>query len=149
MLIRWCPLTESSRFSSLVTMCASLAAPISYPLTSHILMKYNWESVFYFIGLISIVWCFLWFSLVSDDPVEHNFISEQERTFILVTRSEDAEQQASRIDVPVLKIVKSIAVWSILIISVANDYGVYLLTTEVPSFISKVLEKDIETVIFF
>ena len=45
-----------------------------------------------------------------------------------------------------MAILKSRAVWVVVFMSFANDYGLYLMLTEGPSFLNNILNKDMATV---
>lgn len=45
----------------------------------------GWESVFYVQGAMTLVWCVLWFILVTDSPRQHKGISEAEKEYILAS----------------------------------------------------------------
>lgn len=48
----------------------------------------GWPSIFYVFGLVGLVWCSLWFFLVTDSPAEHKFISKIEKEYLLETTVE-------------------------------------------------------------
>lgn len=42
----------------------------------------GWPNVFYFFGVISLLWLGLWLAIVYNDPHSHPFISEEERGYL-------------------------------------------------------------------
>ena len=75
---------------------------VTYPLGGLLLSLTSWDSVFYCTAGLGLVWLLLWVTLVlpsntilmtvtppqvSDTPEESGRISEEERTYILSTRS--------------------------------------------------------------
>ena len=50
---------------------------------------------------------------------------------------------------PYLKILTSVPVWAIIIAEFANGWGIFMIITEGPNFISKVLDRDITSVWHF
>lgn len=45
-------------------------------------MPGGWPNVFYFFGIISIIWFVLWCTFVYNDPKSHPFISDEEREYL-------------------------------------------------------------------
>ena len=60
----------------------------------------------------------------------------------------DAEARTGRSCPLLLRIVKSPCILALMACSFANDWGLYMLLTEGPNFISNVLRKDVATVGF-
>ena len=54
--------------------------------------------------------------------------------------------RTSSLKIPLVSILTSRGFWAILLLSLANDYGFYLILTEGPSFVLNVLKKDIKEV---
>lgn len=52
---------------------------------SGFIMRYipgGWPNVFYFFGIVSIIWFLLWCMFVYNDPNSHPFISDEERAYL-------------------------------------------------------------------
>jgi len=52
---------------------------------SGFIMRYipgGWPNVFYFFGIVSIIWFILWCIFVYNDPNSHPFISDEERAYL-------------------------------------------------------------------
>lgn len=43
----------------------------------------SWRSIFYTFGSLGIVWSFIFYFLSNDSPMNHRFIGENEKQFIL------------------------------------------------------------------
>ncbi len=100
--------------------------------------------MFYTAGGVCLAWCLAWFFLVTDDPETHPFVSHQELAVIQANRVIPEKKGSLR--VPLLSILSSTGVWAVIMTSLANDYGLYLMLTEGPSFLLNVLKKDVKEV---
>lgn len=57
----------------------------------------GWESVFYVQGAMTLVWCVLWFILVTDSPRQHTTISAAEKEYILSSIGEHKRMKVRRL----------------------------------------------------
>ena len=67
----WSPPLERSRLVSIYVTGCSFGTCILFPVAGLLMNAFGWPSVFYFTGLISIIWCFLWIVLAYDSPAVH------------------------------------------------------------------------------
>lgn len=102
--------------------------------------------MFYVGGAVTVVWCILWFVLVTDYPEDHFWISKKELEHIKEHRIKPEKSSLHRF--PILQMLTNIPVLSVIVCSLSNDYGFYILLTEGPSFMDNILKKDIATVGF-
>ena len=99
--------------------------------------------MFYVTGAFGALWTLLWFLIHSDDPRQHRLISPQEVAFIEKHRPVLKARSGSP---PYLQILKSTAVWATMWCEFANAWGIFMIITEGPNFMSEVLERDITSV---
>ncbi len=52
----------------------------------------GWSSVFYFTGGMTLLWGIFWMVLVYDSPEEHPWISEAEKTYIILSIGTDKSE---------------------------------------------------------
>ena len=105
----------------------------------------SFQSIFHASGLLAAFWFIVWTILVTDDPQHNCWMSHEERTYILAERVEP-DEAAKQKRLPLLKMLTSPPVLALITISLANDWGLYMLLTEGPDFLSNVMGKDIATV---
>lgn len=82
--------------------------------------------------------------MITDDPSQHRWISEEELRYIRHNRI--LSEVETRQKLPLCQILTNVPVIAIALCSFSNDWGLYLLLTEGPNFMSSVLGKDIATV---
>ena len=135
---KWVPESEKSKFISFSYTGGNLGTVITYPLCGLILSTLDWEAVFYITGGFSVIWCVLWFVVLSDDPKDHKCIKSNEVEYIEEYRTDTVKTTALP---PYFAILKSPAVWTHIFCDVANGWGLYTILTEGPNFISNVLHQ--------
>lgn len=116
--------------------------------------SFGWESVFYVMGGLSVIWLFLWVWLIQDNPNKQPLISQEERTMIMSSLSqEDPNAPAgggghgggpSKYPVPWKKLLVSAPFWAILIAHTCNNWGWYMLLIELPFYMKQVLKFNIK-----
>nr|XP_020859264.1 probable small intestine urate exporter [Phascolarctos cinereus] len=82
-------------------------------------------------GGVGCVYSIIWFSLVYDDPMEHPFISDSEREYIISSLAEQAS--SPNWSLPFKAMMKILAIWAIII---ANIYNMFDLNFEKNGFLS-------------
>ena len=87
-----------------------------------------------------------WFFFVSDDPEHHRFISTDEKEHILQQRKQPMNEIGKKRP-PYLKILMTPNVWVLMLTDFCISFGLYMILTEGPNFISNILDKDIFEVI--
>ena len=55
---------------------------IGYPLTAAVISSWGWESVFYLQGIMTLVWCIFWWTIVTDRPEDFRWITKTEINYI-------------------------------------------------------------------
>ncbi|XP_065208371.1 vesicular glutamate transporter 3-like isoform X1 [Planococcus citri] len=79
---RWAPPDERTKFVSFSAIGTNLGSAISFIVSGWILNSWNWEALFYFSGVASFVWYWIWLLVVKNDPEDDNRISEEEKNYI-------------------------------------------------------------------
>ena len=89
-------------------------------------------------------WVIVWITFASNDPTQNRFISKNECKKIVMNRQEF--QQSKSILPPMHKILRIPTVWICALSDFGQSVAVYFIITEGPTFMNKVLGKDITTV---
>jgi len=143
MLARWSPPQERSRFTSFTYAGAAFGTVISMPASGYLCDLVSWESVFYVFGALGVVWFLAWSLLVFDGPDVHPSISEEEKAYIQSSLIECETDKPSSI--PWVDILTSPAVWAITATHVTQNFGYYVLLTELPSYMKNILHFDMKS----
>ncbi|KAH9509804.1 hypothetical protein Btru_045240 [Bulinus truncatus] len=140
---RWSPPSERSRLVGVSLSGGQFGNALIFPIGGLLCSSLGWDSVFYVMGAIGFVWCLLWFFLVYDSPSLSRRITPLERGYIQhhVLFKDGQKPQP----VPWRAIFKSLPFWSILIGHTCGNYGLYMLLTQIPTYMKEVLKFDLKT----
>ena len=92
---------------------------------------------------VTFIWCLIWFITITDDPIDSKCVSTKDKEAIKADRI-ITDQTA---DIPLMKLITSVPVVSLIIVGMSNDYGYNMLFTDGPNFISNVYKKNIADVL--
>lgn len=108
--------------------------------------NWGWESVFYVMGGLSVIWTILWIWLVQDTPSQQPLISVEERSFIMTSLGtvDDHKKIVQRKAVPWKKVFTSVPFYAILIAHICSNFGWYMLLIELPFYMKQVLKFNIK-----
>ncbi|XP_061283195.1 sialin isoform X4 [Bos javanicus] len=137
----WAPPLERSKLLSISYAGAQLGTVVSLPLSGVICYYMNWTYVFYFFGLVGIIWFILWICLVSDTPETHKTITPYEKEYILSSLKNQLSSQKS---VPWIPMLKSLPLWAIVVAHFSYNWTFYTLLTLLPTYMKEVLRFNIQ-----
>ncbi|CAG7836381.1 unnamed protein product [Allacma fusca] len=142
MLARWAPPEERSRIASIVYAGCQAGTLVVYPLASFITTQLGWEYVFYIMGSSSLVWGALWIYLVYDSPAVHPRIDKEELAYL---EERIGKVQTKIQPVPWRALLTSMPFWAILIADIGNNWGFWMLLTELPIYMKHILNYDLQS----
>ncbi|XP_071103844.1 sialin-like isoform X2 [Haliotis cracherodii] len=141
---RWSPPHERSRLIGFSYAGGQFGNAMIFPVGGY-LCAYGfdggWPSVFYVIGSVGFIWCVFWCIFASNSPADSPRISEIERKYI--EYSVGPLNKGKR-TTPWKSIFTSRAVWAIIVAHVCGNYGIYMLLTQLPTYMKDVLKFDIK-----
>ena len=105
-----------TRAVALFSSALSVGTVISLPLTGWLVRDHGWPTPFYAFGAVGIVWAVAWFTMVSSG------------------RSPDVEPLATDRTIPWRRLLKSSAVWAIIINHFCGNWALYVLLAWLPSY---------------
>lgn len=141
LMAEWAPAPERSVLLSFAWSGAYLGTGLAMPISSILLDKVSWQSVFYVWCSLGIVWVILWMTFAASRPSEHLSISEAELEYISQhVKKKTVDPLTGRKPKPdAWKIATCPAVWACIAGHTVYNWLVYLLLTELPSFMKDVL----------
>jgi ACS family glucarate transporter-like MFS transporter len=89
----WTPPPARALGNSLMVAGSSLAAAITAPLVSWLMVQMSWRSAFYMTSLLAFAIALVWYLSVTDDPAEDKHVSASELD--LITRQVRNEKQST------------------------------------------------------
>ncbi|XP_037086169.1 sialin-like, partial [Pollicipes pollicipes] len=146
----WAPPTEKSRMTVLGTTGNTWGTILGMPISGLLAgSSLGWESVFYFFGFSSILWCVFWALLVYNYPHQHPRITQREKILIETKKREYSEalgQQhcATRPPVPWKAMFTSVPYIANVFTAFCYSWGWYMLLTELPTYMNNILHFKID-----
>lgn len=137
MIARWSSPGERSRFTAFSYAGSAFGTVISMPACGYLCQYVGWESVFYVFGSLGVLWFLAWSLLVFDGPDVHPRISYDEREYLQSFLNDSQEEKPQSI--PWKQIATSAPVWAITATHVTQNFGYYILLTELPNYMKNVL----------
>ncbi|GFR70643.1 vesicular glutamate transporter 1 [Elysia marginata] len=107
----------------------------------------GWPFVFYLYGGVGVAWSLGWLAVVHESPDIHPRISRAERKYIegnVGQQSSVANQEQGKASLG--RILRSPAFIAIVFAHFAQDWGLFALTTCLPSFMQHILKYDLQEV---
>ena len=102
----------------------------------------GWPSIFYVYSAVGLLWVFLWFTFVNDDPTKSFWTPTAEKEYLAQSTVPRKAVQIS--DIPWKSILTSGRVWSTAILHACSGYGNYMLCFDIPKFMIEVLDYDLK-----
>jgi MFS transporter, ACS family, solute carrier family 17 (sodium-dependent inorganic phosphate cotransporter), other len=117
MIGRWVPSPQRSRAVAVITSTASISTVFALPMTGWLVRSYGWPVPFYAFGALGLVWAAVWFAKVSaGHGIEHSAGNV-------------------RRPIPWGRILRSPAVWAIVITNFCFNWSFYVLSAWLPSYL--------------
>ncbi|CAG5119356.1 unnamed protein product [Candidula unifasciata] len=140
---RWSPPSERSRLVGVSLSGGQFGNALMFPIGGLLCSSVGWDSVFYVMGALGFVWCIVWYLLVFDSPQLSKRISTLEREYIQhhVSFRDGQKTQAT----PWKAIFTSLPFWAILMGHTCGNYGLYMLLTQIPTYMKEVLKFDLKS----
>lgn len=139
---RWAPPLERSRLATLAFSGSYFGTVISMPVCAYLAKAFGWESIFYVSGTCAIIWFICWWIIIAESPSQDSSISKQELHYIKQSLGE--QSQNGNIKHPWRDILRSSAVWAIVVAHFSENWGFYTLLTQLPKFMKDILHFELE-----
>jgi sugar phosphate permease len=128
-LSRWVPRKARARIQGMNLSGVAAGPLIATPLTVWIMSEFGWKPVFYFYGVLGILWAGAWLLYSTEKPSEHKGISSQDLREI--EASQTAEAGVAVGDAPI----RSKAVWGLAIAYFCFTYTWWLFLNWLPTYL--------------
>ncbi|XP_037075480.1 LOW QUALITY PROTEIN: putative inorganic phosphate cotransporter [Pollicipes pollicipes] len=142
LLARWVPPLERSRISTFVYVGKQLGTAVTI-LVAGPLASWSWgggwQAIFYVTGGLSLVWCVLWLLLVHERPADHPPHHLQE------SASTSTPSPGRPLDFPWKQALLSRPFQALVVVHFCENWGDYLIMTELPTYISTALRYPLNT----
>lgn len=136
LLGRWVPLRERSRAASFNLSAIPLGTLFAVTVTPFIAVRYGWQMVFYAFGAAGLVWFVFWWIYAGDRPPQS----------ALAGGEEHSSSRPSTRKIPWRLILSKGPVWAIIVCHFANNWGLYVLLSWMPSYFASQLGVNLRSV---
>ena len=116
MIGRWVPAEHRSRAVSLVSSGLSIGTVFALPVTGWLVRDHGWPMPFYLFGIVGLVWAVFWFAQVGNG------------------RGVAEEDSATSRTIPWRRLLRSTAVWAIIVSHFCNNWSLYVVLAWLPSY---------------
>ncbi|XP_060804897.1 putative inorganic phosphate cotransporter [Amyelois transitella] len=140
LVAHWAPPVEKGKFVSAL-LGGAIGTVVTWSLTGPLIENFGWDYAFYVPGTIAVFWCFLWWVLVYDSPVQHPRITESEKKYILDAIGDKVHQSSkdTKIVPPFRSIATSFPFLAMVVLHYGSNWGLYFIMTAAPKFVSSAL----------
>ncbi|XP_055299422.1 sialin-like [Sitodiplosis mosellana] len=138
LLAAWVPEKERSKLGSFVFGGGQIGSVLSYFISGLLMQYFVWNYVFYFWGIISIVWFIIFSLLCYSDPASDPLITDKERDY-LTAEIGKLKRRTDLPPTPWIDIIKSIPMLSLICAQIGHDWGFYIMVSDLPKYMKDVL----------
>ncbi|XP_059052622.1 sialin-like [Achroia grisella] len=140
LVAHWATPVEKGKFVSAL-LGGAIGTVVTWSLTGPLIENLGWEYAFYVPGAIATFWCFIWWFLVYDSPIQHPRISDSEKKYILDSIGDKVSHisKDKKIVPPFWKIFTSFPFLAMVILHYGSNWGLYFVMTAAPKFVSSAL----------
>lgn len=147
LLASWAPPNERSILGSATFAGTQFGTAVTMVISGFLIQAGvlgGWPSIFYLIGVFTLVWFIFWMILIHDSPAEHPSISKEEREYIERSIGEGNGKGGNVGSTPWIQIFTSVPFWALIISHVGHGYGLYTVMTLLPTYLKTALHFDIK-----
>lgn len=95
----WTPIWERGIGNSIMIAGASIAAAVTSPLVSWLMIRVGWRNSFYITSLAAFALALVWYLTVTDDSKDHKRVGEAELAMLSESTARTAPRSASNVSV--------------------------------------------------
>ncbi|KAG5676613.1 hypothetical protein PVAND_006433 [Polypedilum vanderplanki] len=143
LLAAWVPLKERSKLGSFVFGGGQVGTIFGQFVSGYLISYYGtWESVFYFFGIIAIIWFLIFVLICYKDPESHPFIKDSEKEYL--RQEMGALERPNLPPTPWKAIFTCVPMMALVCAQIGHDFGFYIMATDLPKYMSDVLQFSIK-----
>ncbi|MBS0352000.1 MAG: MFS transporter [Proteobacteria bacterium] len=66
-IVDWFPQRQRTRAFALASSAVAFSSVVGAPLTTHLIVRFNWRITFYILGALGIIWALVWYTFYRDN----------------------------------------------------------------------------------
>ena len=139
LVAKWVPARERATLGAFTFGALAIGMTLGNLLSGVILDLFrNWHYVFYFWGLAGIFTTFWFYFFVYDDPEHHPNLIQSEKEYLLANMP-----QIRKFPIPWKAMLTDRGILALVIGQCGNDFTLFLITNNMPKYMSDVLHYDV------
>ncbi|CAF0886174.1 unnamed protein product [Rotaria sordida] len=139
---KWAPKSDKSKLATFAFSGGYVGTFTAMMLGGLIAVHWSWEWVFYLSGVLGLAWTLAWFYLTAESPSTHPTISDEEATYI---QGNLIQVVSRKYTIPWKDMLISLPVWAIILAHFGTNWCIYVMFTELPTFINQALHYRVDT----
>ncbi|XP_060516794.1 sialin-like isoform X2 [Cylas formicarius] len=143
MWAKWTPPLERNRLTTIAYSGSYVGNVVAMPLCAYLAEMWGWRAIFYFSGVMGLIWYALWMLITADSPEQDSKISETELQYIVESLKAANPEIETKRRVPWKQILTSKAVLAIAVTNFTENWGFYTLLTQLPMYLNDVYKFDL------
>ncbi|XP_062135985.1 putative inorganic phosphate cotransporter [Drosophila sulfurigaster albostrigata] len=144
LVAKWVPRTERGFLTTFIYAGAQFGTALVMVISGFVFeSSMGWPGLFYITGGLSLAWALLYVWLGANEPATCRCISKGERMYIESLTGSSNNSQT--LPVPWMSLLKSPAFLGLVAAHCGFNFGFYMLLTEMPTYMSKVLQLDVKS----
>jgi len=140
LLGRWFPAKEHSSAIALVYTGQAIGTIISMVVSPLLVERWGWEYIFYWFAGIGGVWSVFWLIFGASSAEGSRFITADELAYIKSHQRSSAPKEQD----PWRSLLRSSAVWSVIINAFCGNWGFYILLAWLPTYMEEELNFNLK-----
>ena len=93
----WVPTKERGSFQGINFSGSRLGAAFALPLVAYLIDAWGWRNIFYFFGVIGILFAILFYAFFRNKPEDHPGLSDAEKEYIVKNRQHEVEKKGGNL----------------------------------------------------
>jgi ACS family glucarate transporter-like MFS transporter len=93
----WIPTKERGAFQGINFSGSRLGAAFALPLVAYLIDSWGWRNIFYFFGVIGILFAIMFYVFFRNKPEDHPGLSDTEKNYIVKHRQQEVEKRGGNL----------------------------------------------------
>lgn len=137
----WFPTKERALAQGIFNSGAAIGGIISIPLIGYMAVFLDWKLIFVLVGVVGLLWLVPWWFLVKAPPQTHDWLTAEEREYILTGQRVDTDEsgeEQEHYNPATGELLKRKESWGVIIASAAIDPIWWLFIVWIPTYLVEV-----------
>jgi len=144
LISEWIPPRERPLLSVFIWSGIQFGTCLALPLSGYLSEWLNWQAVFYVTGTCGLLWFGFFAYFVTSKPSQDKTISIDELFYIETSLPVKFESKDFKMP-PFKEMFLSLPVWALMLAHMGNNWGIYTLLTEMPTYLTSVHHFDLSS----